>query len=268
MAATTHWTVESYFATSQIEFTNDPADPDGDGSVWLITDIKGWYETPPTDDGVERFSGRHGGVRVPTFYGPRQIIMSGVCIATSTTNALTSRDKLGSLMVSIQSVRGRILAYEGSDTRRSEVYAAGPARMSPPNGSKHFEFEIPLVAPDPRKYGDLVTETRGTPGGGENFSVTNSGNIETWPTYEVVQAGTVSVTNLTDPYYQPRVYASQSCGVGTIFDFYSRQVYLGLVNQYDKMDLNVTDWWAIQPGSNDLRTAGTELTLTYRHAYI
>lgn len=230
---------------------------DSDGSLWYVTEMEGW-ESPPTRLSSIDPSTKHGAVLTEGLYGARAVVLKGVCKATSEANFWKAYNHLlGS--TSGLGVPFDLTVSEDID-KRLGVVRSGNIRQAF-KGIGTFEFEVPLLAPDPLKY--EVTETSTTIGAGGTATITNAGNFSTYPV--ITSGGDVSVENFTTAL---TVFTAAAVPSGTVFDTLNRTIYSGATNNYEKIAPSST-WWTLLPGANEIRNHGSaSATITHHNAWI
>jgi hypothetical protein len=122
---------------------------------------------------------------------------------TSTTNGyFNSKDKLHSVFNLIEA-GASLTCAESVYTKKVTVWLAGPIRLR--DKYSHFEFEVPLIAPDPLKYNNTATTGTLDMLTPASLNVTNNGNFNTYPTI-TLGAGSWAGATLTilDGDYQKR----------------------------------------------------------------
>lgn len=264
----TTYTLYTYFGNASIVFDGTP---DANNAKWYITEEQGWTPPPPVRQATIDQTSGHGSFVLPTYYDKRPIVLKGVCKASTEANAVESRGTLAALFTAIMGVNGWLYVTEGGVTLLSGVYATGTPRITPPNGTGTFEFEIPLVAPDPRKYSLDWVEVEHT-AGTSTHTIQNLGTIDTFPVIELAGAGPIHIENTSDV-FNNSVLASKSgtnMHSDTTINFQQRSVVSSAFgNNFDKIDLAVSNWWSIPPGDPiDVSLGNVAMTFKYRHAYL
>jgi hypothetical protein len=123
---------------------------DEDGTVWVCTDIDGWWtsaqpEVPDitrgTQDGSYDITGR---------YASRNLTLSGVFVPQDPANISKAREKL---IAAVNLVRKSTwLRTNEQPTKAAKVWLVGQPQIQTVNARGRTEFSIPLRAPDPIKY--------------------------------------------------------------------------------------------------------------------
>ncbi len=131
-------------------FTIPFGEVDENGVAWILEEVKGW-DGPPSVGQVIQRSADHGGWPAAQYYGPRLITLK--VTARAPTQAL--RDQAKEQLV--QAVPVSDLAtfrYDEPVPKQAYVRQNASAKIDMEFPTLvDAEFSIPLVAPDPRKYG-------------------------------------------------------------------------------------------------------------------
>lgn len=123
---------------------------DEDGTVWVCTDIEGWWtpsapETPNitrgTEDGSYDITGR---------YTARDIVLKGVFLPQDRSFTGKARDKLVGAIDLVR--RGAWLKTNEQPTKAARVRLVGRPDINNTTARGRTEFSIPLRAADPVKY--------------------------------------------------------------------------------------------------------------------
>lgn len=127
--------------------------PDGNGIDWRLAEVEGWEAPAVRQQLVDRV-GADGSVLVETAYSHRPLVLRGWAICTSNTMLWTARQELAAQLDTAGATDGAdavLTVNEPTVAKRATVRLAGAIRVRELS-DKVFEFEAPLVAPDPRKY--------------------------------------------------------------------------------------------------------------------
>ena len=195
---------------------------DEDGTVWVCTEIDGWWTTASpevpditrgTEDGSYDISGR---------YAARQITLSGVFLPQDPSNLYIARDKLVNAINLVR--KSAWLRTNENPTRASKVWLVGQPQIQTVNARGRTEFSIPLRAPDPVKYLWNDTSEDGTiseiSGVNDVIRVDNEGNTRVTGYLELTgPLGAGSTVNSTSRFTDELVTTAFSLrGAGTICD--------------------------------------------------
>ena len=131
---------------------------------------------------------------------------------------------------------------------------AAPLRIG---GRLPKTFTVPLVAADPRIYGQALRGVSGPTGAGQ-LSVVNDGNAAAPPTVTVRATGTLNtpivITNHATG-EDVRLALTLTAGQVLVVDFAAKTVTVNGANRYDAVDFTLTEWWEVQPGTQAVSVA-------------
>jgi hypothetical protein len=165
---------------------------DSTGCTWLVTELDGWWGPPPSvipED--ERPYDEDGNYLTAGRFGPRTIEITGYIIPPATGNP--AEDKLAvarardRLVKSVDMIRktGTFTVDEYSGAKQAEVQTLGRPLVNISGPANVLEYNIQLIASDPRKYSVRIDRNTGSitpiPGGG---SPDPGGETEYEPTVE------------------------------------------------------------------------------------
>lgn len=181
-------------------------DPTGTDPQMKLMSIDGWYSAPPVETTIDSIPLADGGFDSPSYRRPRKISLNGMVTASSAALAKAAAWRTiaglaptgNAMLLTVTDELGPLTTQVRLDTAPQVV---------PYTGRTAF-FQIPLVAPDPRKYGPLHSSTIGigsvaatdgmafplfAPGyldfgaftATNALSVSNTGTAPTWPTFLV-----------------------------------------------------------------------------------
>lgn len=267
-----YWTGSITYGSSQVQF----GAVDANGISWALLSVKG-MDGAPTDGSVVQRAGDHGGFATPQFYGPRPIEL--IVRATAPTQALRDTARAALQQAVPVSALGAFVYGEPIpktlQVRRSGVIKEVSDTLI------GVEFDILLIAPDPRKYGAATSVSvsannqllgivppvtlpftlpaQPPPGAA---TVTNGGNFETRPLititgsvvgpsiYNQTSGQTISFSNLT-------LAATDTL----VLDLGAKAAYLN--GSQIPADL-WSSWWVLAPGTSQivLQGDGTAATMT------
>ncbi|GAA4908020.1 phage distal tail protein [Streptomonospora salina] len=250
--------------------STDPA-ADESGVAWLLSDIDGWHATPPTEAVVTPLGLSDRSVAAARFpKSPREITVHGYALTGSFDTAEDARNRLYRAFDGY--ARELPIVVEESTPKRISARTAGAIETAP-LGPTHFTFAVPLILPDPLKYGlNLRRKATDAQAPGElgttfplefpltftdsgrgtgRMTLTNSGTAPTYP---------VSVLN--GPLSEGWRIVNEATG-----DFLSFSTGLGhgqrlrIDHAARTADINGApiaalangSWWPLQPGRNPVR---------------
>jgi Phage tail protein len=244
---------------------------DETGTSWLLEQVQGW-DGPDTSGQVIQRSADHGGWAAAQYYAPRLLTLTVLASSPNQAARDMARAKLQ------QAVPVNDLAtftYGEPVSKQVQVRRTGKLTETYPTLTD-VEFQVALVAPDPRKYATSLSQqvtTMGLSSGagvpvplvlplafpdgttGGSTTVTNGGTFETRPTVTVT--GPIvgpSVVNVTSG--MAVSYSALSLGPSDhlVIDFDARTAQL---NESFRPADPYSAWWTLQPGPNVLQLQGT-----------
>jgi Phage tail protein len=271
--------------------------PDANDISWVFESFKSGWDSPPVSGTVTQRASDHGGWATAQFYAPRVLtmIVDALCPNQAT------RDLARALMQQIVPVND--LALFQHDEPIPKIFFArrsGQIVETLPNQTDAV-FNIPLVAPDPRKYGATLrnpaiativpegfftigSKTTGNSSIGSGVTLptgvtpatqtaTNYGTFETRPTIQITGPiiGPGLRNNLTG---QAVTWTATTMGPGDVLNvnFDSRTSYLD--GNFYPADIT-SSWWTLWPGPNVIQlfgspgsSGGASMQILYRDAYI
>lgn len=159
-----------------------------DGVQWDLEDVQGWG-SPGSTLQVTQKPRSHGGWAGAAYLVPRPVALSGKVTAPSSAQLSDAIDRLSEAC----SLTGTTLTVvEGGRARSCTVRRQGEVLVSW-TSDKTATWSIQVTAPDPRKYGPMVSQTAGLPSssGGVTWPIT-------WPVRwtGVTNSGVLSIPNL------------------------------------------------------------------------
>jgi hypothetical protein len=130
---------------------NDIADVNG--SRWYVTEMEGW-ESPTIRSQTQDKTSRHGVLTTEGLYGPREIIVKGVCQANSPAGFYASWYYLAAQTNFLKRTTF-VFSVDEATLTSINVIRAGELIMTN-KGVNAFVFELPMRANDPFKPGSVV----------------------------------------------------------------------------------------------------------------
>lgn len=234
---------------------NDPEDADFVG--WL-TDMTG-MDSPDLREAADDLVGDDGGVHGDFFYGRRPIVMSGQI--ESRPDNISRNVRMTRLQRASNVTRqDAVLRWspEGGVEQTISVRRQQPLRIT---GAYNKQFQLALVAADPRIYSAAISEARLNPN--VLTSVDNNGTMRTPPSVTIFGPATaIEVHNHTNGEFV--VFAptfALTAGQTLTIDFRNRTVFLnGTTNKYDQVTFGSTTWWELDPGTSNIEWHATGTT--------
>lgn len=243
---------------------------DSNGTWWLVNTWTGMDGVGVSGQVVQR-AGDHGAYATPQWYGPRTITLT--LHATAFSRAL--RDVARAYLQQAIPVSDlATLRWDDPIPLQMQVRRSGPI-VETYMTLTDVEFSIPLVAPDPRKYGTTLrsqTVNQGNlaaglappftppftlPAGAPpmSVSITNAGSFPTLPVI-IIQGPLVAPQIVNQVTGQTVSYTYLTLGASDVLsvDFLNRQATLNGV--YRTADVG-SSWWSAAPGLTGVQILGT-----------
>mgnify|MGYP006315315979 CR=1 FL=1 len=246
-------------------------DPTGDPVTFKLTNLDGWYSSPPVRVNVIDMPLTDGGFNpVRAYRSPRQLAAQGFVYGGTAEQAI----ELAWQVIAAIGDTGNAITLtvtDDSDTKTMQVWLAG-APLVLPFGPNRARFNIPLVAADPRKYkaqDELVSAPAGSAADGltfplfapgfldfgtfspsGRFSVTNYGTAESWPIFKVRGGLTVGFQIIADSNVVTYSAAVAAGTEYTLSPYAGGRVTQG-TSDYTQY-LTQSDWPSILPGQTRL----------------
>jgi hypothetical protein len=161
--------------------------PDGFGARWTISKFDGWGSTAPTLQLSQRARG-HGATASESFYTPRIMTIEGLLMTPTHAGQEDAADRL---YAAVSLEQFPMLVAHQDRIRNCMAQRQGEVIVTPITDTI-ASYSVLIAAKDPRKYGDLVTDSTLLP--------SSSGGLvrpSTWPrTWTgVSNTGVIRVTN-------------------------------------------------------------------------
>lgn len=166
------------------------------GTNQVLTSLEGWYSPAGTRrSGTERLWA-HGSFSERGWREQRVISVGGHIYTDTRAAAAEMTDTLSAALA--DGTAGQFIVDDADLGRRTAtVYITGAPTVSW-QGGLDILFEIDMVAPDPRKYGELVTSSTpaASPGGGLVFDLFTGQNAGVLDFGDTGNPGTVTFENV------------------------------------------------------------------------
>lgn len=124
-------------------------------------------------------------------------------------------------------------------------------------------FQIPLFAPDPRRYAFTVSTVDLTSG---TDTITNAGDLPAPPIFTITGGGTNPQVRNTTIEGSPQIVYGGTLGGGDtlVIDVNAQTVLLNGVDA--RANLTIAHWWSLAPGDNAI-FVNADTNVVYRDAY-
>lgn len=223
--------------------------PDGDGNNWKWHELDGW-DSAELSVPVLDLAGEDRQSLGPLRYRGRALSLAGACECPNLAAYWLARTKL-STTTNLTRAPGSLTVAE-TVPKKIDVYRAGRPLIRPFDGLVGFEFEVPLIAPDPRKLASAGSSIAAA------GAATNNGNFRAaWVlTVTGAAAGPVVLTR-TAPGATKTISINTSVPAAQtlVIDSRARSVILNGVNRYDLVT-STPEWFDLEPGANTIGYSG------------
>lgn len=235
------------------------ATADADGNVWTWSELAGWFGNPAP---VYSSFDRGGSKGLHTFgrrYQGRPMTLTGFVRCGSQTKLFAAMDTLESTFDLVAS-SGTLTVNEPTP-KQATVILNGSPDVHVTGGTAGVRFQVPLLAPDPRKYSTTLHSAA-------VGSHTNAGNAPTAPTMTVVGAATNPQWTLSGALV--KFDYSLAGGATLVVNFDTRTAVVDGTTDI-RADLNASTepgWFQLAAGANTVAySGGGTATLAFRDAW-
>lgn len=145
-----------------LEFNPDVED--ADGLHWIMTDIRGYFDSPAPRAQMSERVNAHGAFRGPNWRKARTISITGRCFAPDHVALRDAQARVAGICGAVDETYA-LTCYDESGVTTCLVRLDDDI-LTKPLKTYHpaFEFSIQLIAPDPRRYSNAIaTSTTGLP---------------------------------------------------------------------------------------------------------
>lgn len=259
----------------------DCATPDSDGIVWSFESIDGWHDSADVDQSLldvmygQTVTGAHEKARA-------LIIRGGAYLPGTPPRPLEAKWWLAERRLKRETrfvyVPGLLTVIEPALSL--QAYVLRPRKIAVKRigaGPYNLGFEIPLLAPDPRRYDASLTtntdlELTGS-GTTDSATIINAGDQPTAPTVTIDGPATnPKVTNADDDGRYVEYVGTLGAGDTLVLDMAAQTATIASVSVIGSISA-ASQFWSLLPGNNGVtyaRTAGSGTSaalVAYRHAY-
>lgn len=235
---------------------------DSDGNAWKWRELEGW-DSPDLRATMLDLPGHDRQSFGPIHYQARALSLQGNCTCPTIAAYWLAKAKL--VAATDHTDASGTLTVAETTPKQIAVRRGGRLLMKPWEGMGGFDFDIPLLAEDPRIL--AVTPTTITPPG----TATNNGNFRAAALLTVLgpAAGPIVISNTVSGVLRTiTVSTAIPSGQSLVIDFKARSVLLNGVNRYDLVT-TTPQWWNVQPGANTIAySGGGTPTLTWQNSWI
>lgn len=243
-----------------------------DGS-FVLSAIGGLSDTPDVRASLAESAEGHGGYLSSSFYRPRQITVEGYVLTDSLADLWVAIDYLKGAF-NLANPRGStrlfVKSLGWSERRFCDVRVAGPLVIAEPGrGSEqrqpYRDFQIPLVAPNPRLYGETVYDTVNHAFSNVQYQMVNEGSMPS-PGQWIVDGPATNPSLIDDANARAiRYQGTVPSGSTLIVDLLYRTATLNGGNVY--ANLGQFDDVSVAAGGQTLRSTVTSGTGGWRYQH-
>jgi hypothetical protein len=247
--------------------------PDAGGWVYNNATLDAWYALPSTDPKLSKRPNAHGAYGLGQIFAKEhRPVINGQYYGVSAADALAQRNRLNGLFADGKPVTMRVTDDLGATTRQVWLLEASTSFRY---DFSHFPFDLALVAPDPRRYGPMMSDSEGMPSAGSGLvwnlgtagsglyfdwgsagvlgqvEYTNTGSASTFPRIEVGGAGSFDAAGfrITEIETGRELTFVRSTNLGEVIAFDSRTQRATLAAGDVTAFLLSRDWFSIPAGA-------------------
>jgi hypothetical protein len=245
---------------------NNSADSNYVGMLRSASGLDGPEVREYAEDSVNMDGGVHG----PFFYGRRSIVLEGMV-----ENPLDSADRtarLNRLMRASNALRtDAFLAWTVPGGTAVQVACRRNNRLNI-SGGWNKEFQLPLVAADPRIYGATLNSQAVLPNA--TAVCENSGTTTSYPVLTITGPITNPVLTNQTTSESLSLTITLTTGQTVVVDTLKRTILQATTNKFSTLNFSTASWWGLQPGNNTIflgrstSSGAAGLSVQRRHAWV
>lgn len=242
-----------------------------DGTRHYATRLDGW-DAPDVRQELMETAGHHGATLLSNLLAHRAMTLAGYSVAPPGVDVNVVASELAGTL-NLLRPDTRLTVHEPTP-KWAGVARAGRFRHR--IVGNHIEWELPLIAPDPRKYATTRTRIDGI-GNGATVTVRNGGTFITWPEVIVQGPGTAPVRVRNSSTRMPsgntiaiEMRANRSLGsnANLYFQMQEKRLRLNQGLRYDLLDPVYSRWWWLEPGDNSIYVSGGTGIVQFYDAWV
>lgn len=130
---------------------------DSQGCRWIVTSTRGWRGGGKPRNNRQARSSSSGSYRGRSYQDEKVIVLSGVCRAPTPAARAAAEQRIGELCPPGDLLAALVRVGEDGIRQTRYVELDDEIDPIPLNSRCYFGFDIQVVAPDPRKFGDWVS---------------------------------------------------------------------------------------------------------------
>jgi hypothetical protein len=251
---------------------------DAEGTEWILTAVDGWNGGAAVRTALADRPQDHGSFDGPSFYGTRTITLEGTAHCVSRSVAMKAQDILASIGAELSATLYPVAFVEpGQPKRLAYCRLNAPTKIGTVYGGDTFDWNIQLVAPDPRRYSDtvdalLLSLPTGDASSGLTAPLTapfatagsGSGTVAQGTALNVGTASTRPLVTFFGPLTDPGIANLRAgktlsfnynllAGETLVVDFDGRSALLNGTASRTYAIAPTAAYWDLAPGGNDIR---------------
>ena len=256
----------------------DGKTPLPNGDIHRVSKVEGWWGGPDVRGELNDLIGEHGAAIAYGKLSAREPLLIGNTVPGPGRTAWQAMRylKWGRLLGRTGTLR--VFEPDGR-TLRAEVARRPGTRVRQDIIPTYAYWEVPLVAPDPRKYGDDLLEWTLQHGVGNSnmaATITPGGEFAAIPErIEISGSGVAPISIENETLGQKILLHGDIGGVGYVIYPRIAEVWRGGEKRFDLLDISTSQFWQLGHGTSSLRvrrhhTSTGEMTarVFYRPAYL
>lgn len=271
-----------------------PGVVDDQGTLWLLQNFDGWWGAPAPRTAFAPIPGNHGAYDAPAYLDARVMVLEGVAVALDLPSARHSRDVVASVCGDPSATATLVVTEPGQPQRQCVVRRAAETKTKALDPLR-FAWSMLVTAPDPRRYavaqstasvglpgagnGGLVFPlvfplTFGTGALGGQIAVTNSGTLQTWPTFNVLGPVTAPIIRNADTGESLEFDPTFTVAAGQTLVINTANRTASYAGANVRARLFTASWFPLNPGVTNLAfsslgsyDASAQLTASWRNAW-
>ncbi|MEV6817836.1 hypothetical protein AB0M72_03680 [Nocardiopsis dassonvillei] len=263
-------TLQAGVGEAAVTLSTNPQ-PDGEGVRWVLSDVEGWLSTPPTEPIVTPLGLSDRSAAASRFpMNAREITVHGHCLTSAFDTAEDARARLYRAFNGYTTDIPITVTEAVPKTIRARI---GGAIETEPIGPSHFVFSVPLIMPDPLKYGvEQQGDTTDAQAPGElsfrfpvafplvfsdsgqgtgRMALTNTGTAPSFPMSRIAGPLPQGWRIVNETSGQALTFTT-GLGAGQVL-MIDHAERTATIDGYSIAPLASGTWWPLLPGRNNLR---------------
>lgn len=225
--------------------------------VGMITELTG-FDSPEIRESADDLVQMDGGIHGNFYYGRRPVVMNGILLNPASATARNARmEKLTQASDALRADAVLDWTPSGGARRKLSLRRQQPLRFI---GAWQKEFQLAMVAADPRIYSYASSTLEKLTSAGGNVAPTNAGTTPTWPIFTITGPINSPIITNTVTGEDLRFTNNLSAGNTMIIDTLNHTVISGVTNLYGSVNFTLSEWFPMLPGANSFTLSGSSTT--------